>query len=122
MHKPNGQTVVPLAGVPCLLRDLPVPKLRQLGGKFGASVMEKLGVSTVGGALHMHCTPALYRCIYTCQLLLQLGGDSWGWNLSGVNMAYCLPSADTNICCPGLHDRHMTAALVQQLLFRAGGL
>ena len=48
MHKPAAQTVVPLAGTPCLLRDLPVPKLRQLGGKFGASVMQKLGITTVG--------------------------------------------------------------------------
>lgn len=31
-----------------LLAPLPLPKLRQLGGKFGEEVMSKLGVSTVG--------------------------------------------------------------------------
>ncbi|KAK9812531.1 hypothetical protein WJX73_006603 [Symbiochloris irregularis] len=48
MHKPMAETVVPLAGVPHLLESLPVSKLRQLGGKFGNSVMSKLGISTVG--------------------------------------------------------------------------
>ena len=52
MHKPAAQTLVPLVGIPCLLKDLPVPKLRQLGGKFGASVMDKLGISTVGAQLY----------------------------------------------------------------------
>lgn len=56
MHKPASQTVVPLAGVPRLLRELPVAKLRQLGGKFGASVMDKLQISTVGEAYQLQCS------------------------------------------------------------------
>lgn len=48
LHKPRQQTVVPLAATPGLLRDLPVPRLRQLGGKFGEDVQQRLGVATVG--------------------------------------------------------------------------
>ena len=50
LHKPAQQTVVTLAAVPGLLQDLPIPKLRQLGGKFGADVMAALSIATVGGA------------------------------------------------------------------------
>jgi nucleotidyltransferase/DNA polymerase involved in DNA repair len=35
LHKPAQQTVMPAAAVEALLRPLPLPKLRQLGGKFG---------------------------------------------------------------------------------------
>jgi DNA polymerase eta len=44
------QTVVPAAAVPHLLGPLPVPKLRQLGGKFGDEVMRAFGIATVGEA------------------------------------------------------------------------
>lgn len=55
MHKPSQQTLVPLAAVPGLLQDLPIPKLRQLGGKFGDELMAALSVKTVGGHC-MQCT------------------------------------------------------------------
>jgi len=48
MHKPAQQTVVTLECVPGLMAALPIPKLRQLGGKFGEEVMTALGISTVG--------------------------------------------------------------------------
>ena len=50
MHKPAAQTVVPLAGVTALLHELPIGKLRQLGGKLGTSVMDTLGITTVGAS------------------------------------------------------------------------
>ena len=51
LHKPSQQTVVTLAAVPALMQGLPIPKLRQLGGKFGADVMAALSITTVGGLL-----------------------------------------------------------------------
>ncbi len=48
MHKPSQQTLVPLAAVQGLLKDLPIPKLRQLGGKFGDELMASLSIKTVG--------------------------------------------------------------------------
>ncbi|GAB4815654.1 hypothetical protein N2152v2_002700 [Parachlorella kessleri] len=48
LHKPAQQTVVPAAAVPGLLGPLPISKLRQLGGKFGARVAQELMVQTVG--------------------------------------------------------------------------
>lgn len=48
MHKPCQQTIVAAASVPGLLSDLPIPKLRQLGGKFGDDVMKQLNLQTVG--------------------------------------------------------------------------
>ena len=48
MHKPMQQTVVPAAATAPLLHDLPIPKLRQLGGKFGEEIMSKLNISSVG--------------------------------------------------------------------------
>ena len=48
MHKPMQQTVVPSAATASLLHDLPIPKLRQLGGKFGEEIMSSLNISTVG--------------------------------------------------------------------------
>jgi DNA polymerase eta len=50
LNKPNMQTVLPAAYVPLLLQDLPLGKLRGLGGKFGQEVQEQLG-STTAGAL-----------------------------------------------------------------------
>ena len=51
MHKPAQQTVVPARAVAGLLRDLPIAKLRSLGGKFGEEVCTALSVSTVGGSV-----------------------------------------------------------------------
>lgn len=48
MHKPSQQTLVPMAAIPGLLQDLPIPKLRQLGGKFGDELMASLNIKTVG--------------------------------------------------------------------------
>ncbi len=48
MHKPAQQTVVTLAAVPGLLATTPIPKLRQLGGKFGEEIMHALQITTVG--------------------------------------------------------------------------
>lgn len=50
MHKPSQQTLVPMAAIPGLLQDLPIPKLRQLGGKFGDELMAAFHIKTVGEA------------------------------------------------------------------------
>ena len=56
MHKPSQQTVVTLDCVSGLMAALPIPKLRQLGGKFGEEVMAALGISTVGPFLLALCS------------------------------------------------------------------
>lgn len=43
LHKPNRQTILPPSGVSKLFCNLPVQKVRSLGGKFGNDVMERLG-------------------------------------------------------------------------------
>ena len=48
MHKPAQQTIVTLECVPGLMATTPIPKLRQLGGKFGEEIMHALQISTVG--------------------------------------------------------------------------
>ena len=48
MHKPAQQTIVTLECVPGLMAATPIPKLRQLGGKFGEEIMHALQISTVG--------------------------------------------------------------------------
>lgn len=48
MHKPSQQTLVSRSAVPGLLHDLPIGRLRQLGGKFGEEVMAQLRITTVG--------------------------------------------------------------------------
>lgn len=53
MHKPSQQTLVPLAAIPGLLQDLPIPKLRQLGGKFGDELMASLSIKTVGESANL---------------------------------------------------------------------
>lgn len=65
MHKPSQQTLVPLAAVQGLLKDLPIPKLRQLGGKFGDELMASLSIKTVGELAEV-----------TLQFLESLHGDS----------------------------------------------
>ena len=51
MHKPAQQTIVTLECVPGLMATTPIPKLRQLGGKFGEEIMHALQISTVGDEL-----------------------------------------------------------------------
>ncbi|KAL6747481.1 hypothetical protein V8C86DRAFT_1320792 [Haematococcus lacustris] len=48
LHKPAQQTVVPGSAVEGLLRDLPLAKLRGLGGEYGARVAAALDVTTCG--------------------------------------------------------------------------
>ncbi|XP_046491410.1 DNA polymerase eta [Neodiprion pinetum] len=51
LHKPNRQTILPLAGVPSLFQTLPVKKVRNLGGKFGDVVIESLGCNVMADLL-----------------------------------------------------------------------
>lgn len=48
-NKPNKQTIVPISAVSALMKDVPLRKLRGLGGKLGKEV-EALGVATAGEA------------------------------------------------------------------------
>ncbi|XP_038154956.1 DNA polymerase eta [Cyprinodon tularosa] len=48
LNKPNRQTVVPLDSVTELFSTLPIGKIRNLGGKMGASIKEALGVDNMG--------------------------------------------------------------------------
>ncbi|XP_054289147.1 DNA polymerase eta-like [Macrosteles quadrilineatus] len=45
MHKPNRQTVLPPASVRELYSSLPLKKVRNLGGKLGDDVVERLGIT-----------------------------------------------------------------------------
>ena len=63
MHKPAQQTIVTLECVPGLMAATPIPKLRQLGGKFGEEIMHALQISTVGEGLP---TPALCPLCSDC--------------------------------------------------------
>ncbi|KAB0792064.1 hypothetical protein PPYR_14025 [Photinus pyralis] len=47
LNKPNRQTLLPQDGVESLYKDLPVRKIRSLGGKFGDSLSEDLGITTM---------------------------------------------------------------------------
>lgn len=48
LNKPNQQTVLPASSVADLLYDLPLPKLRGLGGQLGTKVQSELGIDTIG--------------------------------------------------------------------------
>ncbi|XP_007545335.1 DNA polymerase eta isoform X2 [Poecilia formosa] len=48
LNKPNRQTILPLDSVTELFSTLPVGKIRNLGGKMGASITETLGVENMG--------------------------------------------------------------------------
>nr|XP_025746243.1 DNA polymerase eta isoform X3 [Callorhinus ursinus] len=48
LNKPNHQTVVSHGSVPQLFSQMPISKIRNLGGKLGASVIEILGVEYMG--------------------------------------------------------------------------
>jgi nucleotidyltransferase/DNA polymerase involved in DNA repair len=53
LNKPDQQTVVPANAVEGLMRDLPVSKLRGLGGQLGQHVVSTLGISTCGKCCHI---------------------------------------------------------------------
>ncbi|XP_023183686.1 DNA polymerase eta isoform X2 [Xiphophorus maculatus] len=48
LNKPNRQTILPLDSVTELFSTLPISKIRNLGGKMGASITETLGVENMG--------------------------------------------------------------------------
>ncbi|MED6269055.1 hypothetical protein CHARACLAT_029091 [Characodon lateralis] len=48
LNKPNRQTVLPLDSVAELFSTLPISKIRNLGGKMGASITDTLGVANMG--------------------------------------------------------------------------
>ena len=48
LHKPNQQTILAQANVQAVWDDLPVGKVRNLGGKLGDSLKDKLGCVTMG--------------------------------------------------------------------------
>ncbi|XP_051008851.1 DNA polymerase eta isoform X2 [Acomys russatus] len=48
LNKPNRQTLVSHGSVPQLFSHMPIRKIRSLGGKLGASVIEILGVEYMG--------------------------------------------------------------------------
>ncbi|XP_036023249.1 DNA polymerase eta isoform X2 [Onychomys torridus] len=48
LNKPNRQTLVSHGSVPQLFSQMPIRKIRSLGGKLGASVIEILGVEYMG--------------------------------------------------------------------------
>ncbi|XP_068423904.1 DNA polymerase eta isoform X3 [Clinocottus analis] len=48
LNKPNRQTVLPLDSVTELFSSLRISKIRNLGGKLGASIAETLGIENMG--------------------------------------------------------------------------
>uniref|UniRef100_A0A673CJQ6 DNA polymerase eta n=1 Tax=Sphaeramia orbicularis TaxID=375764 RepID=A0A673CJQ6_9TELE len=48
LNKPNRQTVLPLDSVTELFNSLPISKIRNLGGKLGASITETLKIENMG--------------------------------------------------------------------------
>uniref|UniRef100_A0A4W3JNZ0 DNA polymerase eta n=1 Tax=Callorhinchus milii TaxID=7868 RepID=A0A4W3JNZ0_CALMI len=48
LNKPNRQTLLPLGLVPQLFDTLPISKVRNLGGKLGASIVERLHIEYMG--------------------------------------------------------------------------
>jgi hypothetical protein len=65
-NKPNMQTVLPSAFVDSLLGSLPLARLRGLGGQFGQTVQQRLGVTTAGA----HCVGSLSSRIVRCSLFV----------------------------------------------------
>jgi DNA polymerase eta len=74
LHKPNQQTVLPMSQVDRLFDTLPLKKLRNLGGKLGASVTKRLSVNYVGEIRQ-----------YTLQRLQDEFGDKTGYWLFNVS-------------------------------------
>ncbi|KAM3606534.1 uncharacterized protein V6R79_018181 [Siganus canaliculatus] len=52
LNKPNRQTILPLDSVAELFSSLPISKIRNLGGKMGASITETLSVENMGDLTH----------------------------------------------------------------------
>lgn len=48
LKKPNGQSIVPRCGVRALYDKTQIKKVRNLGGKFGREIREKLNIETMG--------------------------------------------------------------------------
>lgn len=48
LHKPNKQTVLPHNSIPEFYKDLPIKKIKSLGGKFGVAITDQLQVSFMG--------------------------------------------------------------------------
>ncbi|XP_068248234.1 DNA polymerase eta-like isoform X2 [Palaemon carinicauda] len=48
LHKPNQQTILPHCSVESLWKNMPVGKVRNLGGKLGDSLTDELGCKTMG--------------------------------------------------------------------------
>eukprot|EP00892_Ulva_mutabilis_P005177 jgi/Ulvmu1/3030/UM015_0070.1 len=53
LNKPNQQTVLPASSVAELLHDLPLSKLRGLGGQLGDKVQRYLSITTIGELSHV---------------------------------------------------------------------
>ncbi|KAG5869676.1 hypothetical protein JTB14_035602 [Gonioctena quinquepunctata] len=51
IKKPNAQTILPQESVIDFYRDLPLEKIKSLGGKFGKSILEELQITTMGQLL-----------------------------------------------------------------------
>ncbi|KAA6422642.1 MAG: hypothetical protein FRX49_07502 [Trebouxia sp. A1-2] len=73
MHEPNQQTVIPPRAVPDLMKDMPLKKIRNFGGKLGAE-LQALGCSTAGdvlafapATLHQHFGERAPWILYTVQ-------------------------------------------------------
>ena len=53
LMKPKGQTILPHSCVQKLFQEIPVDKMRNLGGKLGSRVMEELGVTYMSEVYNM---------------------------------------------------------------------
>ncbi|XP_047954916.1 DNA polymerase eta [Salvia hispanica] len=74
MHKPAQQTIVPSSSVEELLASLPIKKMKQLGGKLGTSLQDKLAVNTVGDLLQFSEAKL--------QDLCGINTGTWLWNIA----------------------------------------
>jgi nucleotidyltransferase/DNA polymerase involved in DNA repair len=105
LNKPNKQTVVPQNCVAALLHDLPLEKLRGLGGSLGQRVQSVLGLHTVGmhSPAHSSAQTVQYR---TLRLVLSASAvhiilSKWvdvfiteEWN---VHLVPCAGAADLHV-------------------------
>jgi hypothetical protein len=67
MHKPNQQTVLPFSRVPELLADLPLSRLRGLGGeKVGGALAKEFGAESVGQLRKIPENALVDRCVRVC--------------------------------------------------------
>lgn len=94
MHKPSQQTVVPMAAIPGLLQDLPIPKLRQLGGKFGDELMASLNIKTVGEVL---CEATVWQLLSWSTEYACAGSLCHAVTVSSAHVSHVSVSAITHI-------------------------